>query len=306
MKVYERIKDLPIDLEFGLTIGNFDGFHRGHQALLRDVNKKCSLKGIEMVVMSFVPHPIAILKNQKSFLLNTYSERRDLLAEDGVKYLVETTFTRDFSTLRPTEFLDQHIFSHQGLRLLLLGYDFAFGANKEGNHKFVKNYCVDKEVEVITQEKYTNNEEVYSSSLARKFLKEGDTLEAKKVLGRPFFIKGRVIKGAGRGRQIGFPTANIEVDFNRMVPSFGVYATFCRYRGGLYKSITNIGRNPTFNTDDGLNIETNIFDFNEDIYGEEVQILFSKKIRDEKKFPSVNELIEQIRQDVEKRKGMND
>jgi riboflavin kinase/FMN adenylyltransferase len=306
MKVYEKIQDIPSELKFGLTIGNFDGFHRGHQELLEDVKQRCSQSGVETVVMSFVPHPITILRNQKSFLLNTYSERRELLSNGGLNFLVETAFTRDFSTLGPTEFLDKHVFNHSGLKLLFLGYDFAFGANKEGDHEFVKNYCADKDVEVIVQEKFTDSEEIFSSSLVRTHLENGETLKAKDVLGRPFFLRGRVIKGAGRGRQIGFPTANIEVDFSRMVPSFGVYSTLCKYKGGLYKSITNIGQNPTFNIEEGLNIETNIFDFNEDIYGEEIEILFFEKIRNEHKFSSVNELIKQIKADVEKRKSLDD
>jgi len=306
MKVYENIGDLPKELNFGLTIGNFDGFHRGHQSLLDQVRRHCDKKQLEMVVMSFVPHPITILKNQKSFLLNTYGERRELLRAGGIDYLIETAFTRDFSTLAPTEFLDRHVFNHSGLSLLFLGYDFAFGANKEGDHEFVKEYCSNKKAQVLVQDKFSEENEVFSSSLVRDYLKAGDTVEAQEVLGRPFFLRGRVIKGAGRGRRIGFPTANIEVDFERMVPAKGVYATLCRYKGGLYKSITNIGKNPTFNVEEGLNIETNIFDFSEDIYGEEIEILFVKKIRDEKKFPSVNDLIDQIRFDVQARKEMDD
>lgn len=303
MQVYSTLKEIPDSVKFGLTIGNFDGVHIGHQKLLKEIQEECKSKGLDLVVMTFVPHPLAILKNERSFLLNTYEERKTLLKDHGIKHLVEVPFTRDFSTLSPTDFLDQHILVNGNIKLFFLGYDFAFGANKLGNHSFAQKHC--KNIDVIVQAKVADEEGTYSSSLARKFLLEGDPEKACKVLGRAFFLKGRVIKGAGRGRQIGFPTANIELDFTRLIPQKGVYSTICSFRGCDYLSITNIGNNPTFKNDNSLNVETNIFDFDHDIYGEEIQIHFFQKIRDEKKFNSVNELITQISKDVSFRRSLN-
>lgn len=305
MKVYKSLAELPKNLKFGLTIGNFDGVHKGHQSLLYGLKEKCVQKDLELVVMTFVPHPLVILRNERSFLINSYKERIELLADLGIEYVVEIPFTRDFSTLDPAEFLEQHILVNPGIKYLFLGYDFAFGANKKGDHSFVLDYCKDKPVEIEIQDKVEAKVGTYSSSLARKALANGRTKDCFDILGRPFFIKGRVIKGAGRGKQIGFPTANIEIEFERLVPQMGVYATICSFRGGDYLSITNIGHNPTFKDDNSLNVETNIFDFDQDIYGEEIKVSFYEKIRDEKKFNSVNELIEQISQDVAFRRTLN-
>lgn len=305
MEIYKSISDLPEGLNFGITIGNFDGVHLGHQGLVSEIKEKCSQRGLALVVVTFVPHPLVILKNERSFLLNSYRERQRLLSDLGVEYLVELDFTRDLSTLKPENFLDTHVFIREGLKFFFLGYDFAFGANKAGDHSFVKSYCKSKDVEVEVQAKKEEALGTYSSSLARKFLREGEPLKAQDILGRPFSLSGRVIKGAGRGRQIGFPTANIELDFSRLIPQTGVYATECNFRGCRYLSITNIGKNPTFNTEDSLNVETNIFDFTGDLYGEEIEVYFYQKIRDEKKFSSVNELIEQISKDVAYRRKLD-
>lgn len=305
MNVYSNIKELPEGKIYGLVIGNFDGVHKGHQKLLQEVKDICNERGFIPVVMTFVPHPLAILKNEKSFLINSYSERQELLKKEGFDHLIEIPFTRDFSTLSPENFLKQNVLSNNSVKLFFLGYDFAFGANKKGDHEFVKTYCKDKDIEIIVQKKFESDKGVYSSSLVRTFLSKGEPLEAAKILDRPFFIRGRVIKGAGRGRQIGFPTANIKVDFSRLVPEHGVYATKCNFRGCSYLSITNIGINPTFTDEKILNVETNIFDFSGDIYGEEIEVEFYEKIRREKKFSSVNELIEQISKDVKMRRDFN-
>jgi riboflavin kinase/FMN adenylyltransferase len=305
MEVYKSINELPANKKFGFTIGNFDGVHKGHQGLIAEIKSKCSERKLELVVITFVPHPLVILKNEKSFLLNSYKERQELLAKLGVDHLVELDFTRDLSTLDPADFLNTHIFTRDGIEFFFLGYDFAFGANKAGDHEFVKKYCEKKGVEVEVQQKKEANLGTFSSSLARKLLRGGEPVKAIDILGRPFFLTGRVIKGAGRGKQIGFPTANIELDFSRLIPQTGVYATECSFRGCNYLSITNIGKNPTFTTEDDLNVETNIFDFSGDIYGEEIKVSFFQKIRDEKKFSSVNELIEQISKDVDFRRGLD-
>lgn len=305
MEIYKNINELPDNKKFGLTIGNFDGVHKGHQGLINEIKEKCANRSLDLVVVTFVPHPLVILKNEKSFLLNSYKERRDLLEEIGVEHLVELDFTRDLSTLVPEDFLNKHIFMKDNIDFFFLGYDFAFGANKAGDHEFVKSYCEKREIEVEVQKKKEANLGIFSSSLARKLLRNGEPLKAADILGRPFFLSGRVIKGAGRGRQIGFPTANIDLDFSRLIPETGVYATKCSFRGCHYLSITNIGKNPTFTTNDDLNVETNIFDFAEDIYGEEIKVSFYEKIRAEKKFGSVNELIEQISKDVEYRRKLD-
>ena len=306
MKVLNSIVELPDNNEYGLIVGNFDGVHLGHQKLLREVFMECQKRKQEMVVISFVPHPLITLRNEKSFLLNSYEERRNLLSECGVKWMVEVPFTRDLSMTDPSDFLEDYILNHEQVKSLFLGHDFAFGANKKGDHNFVKKYCEDRPVSIEIQKKFTADTETYSSSLVRRLLKQGEPRKAAELLGRNFFVSGRVIKGLGRGKQLGFPTANIDLEKERLVPEFGVYATLCTFRGCTYRSITNIGKNPTFDDVTGVNVETNVFDFSGDLYGEEIKVTFVDKLRDEIKFSSVNELIKQIKSDIATRKTWSD
>jgi riboflavin kinase / FMN adenylyltransferase len=252
------------------------------------------------VVMTFIPHPQKILQPDKErFLITSYDQRRKLLKKLGVDYLIELGFTRDFSTLSPPTFLEQYLLNYPGLRNFYLGYDFAFGANKQGDYDLVKSICRPLNVEVEIQPKYEFNKKVVSSSLIRDRLITGKIDEVEELLARPFHLEGVVIKGEGRGKRIGFPTANIQVSGDLIVPQRGVYVTRTIYKGMTYNSITNIGHNPTFKDTHQLHIETNLFDFDLDIYGESLDIEFICKVRDERKFPTVNDLISQIRSDVE-------
>ncbi|MCK6596457.1 MAG: riboflavin biosynthesis protein RibF, partial [Bacteriovoracaceae bacterium] len=253
----------------------------------------------KFLVITFVPHPSFVLKNQRAFLLNTYAERREMLREIGVEYLLEIDFNRDFSTLTPGDFLDTYVFNHSGIAKMFLGHDFAFGANKSGDFKFVKDYCVNKKIDLLIQDEYKFNSANVSSSAVRAQVKNGAMDVASNLLGRNYFISGRVIKGAGRGKQIGFPTANLGYERECIVPSNGVYITRTYFKEMTYQSVTNVGHNPTFNTGLDIHVETHVLDFNLDIYGEEIRVEFIKKLRDEKKFSSANELIQQIKMDVE-------
>lgn len=303
MKILQNLLDIPkTDNKFpeiGLTIGNFDGVHIGHRQLLSKIKKECSDKNLKFVVVTFVPHPQKILQPEKErFLISSYDQRRELLRHLGVDYLVELKFTRDFSTLPPEQFLKDYLLNYPGLKKFYLGYDFAFGANKQGGYDLVESICPQK-VEVEIQPKYEFQNKVVSSSLIREKIAAGLIDEVDEILARPFHMEGLVIRGEGRGKKIGFPTANIQVSPDLIVPHKGVYVTRTIYKGMTFNSVTNIGNNPTFKDSHQIHIETNLFDFDSDIYGETLDIQFLKKIRDEKKFPTVNDLVSQIRSDVE-------
>jgi riboflavin kinase/FMN adenylyltransferase len=307
MKILHNLLDIPRDRDgfppIGLTIGNFDGVHIGHRELLGKIKTKCHSKNLLFVVVTFVPHPQKILQPDKDrFLINSYEQRRSLLQQIGVDILIEMKFTRDFSTLKPQEFLSKYVLSYPNLKDFYLGYDFAFGANKEGDHDLVNSICHPRGVEVEIQTKFEFHGKVISSSLIRERLLSGEIDQVQNILERPFYLEGVVIKGAGRGKKIGFPTANIQVSQDLIIPQKGVYITRTVYKGMTYQSVTNIGNNPTFKDGHQIHIETNLFDFNMDIYGETLEIQFLYKLRDEKKFPTVNDLINQIKADVDSAK----
>lgn len=304
MKILQNLLDIPkVDgkyPEVGLTIGNFDGVHIGHRQLLQKIKAECKGKNLKFVVVTFVPHPQKILQPEKErFLISSYEHRRRLLKQLGVDYLVEMKFTRDFSTLSAECFLKDHLLIYPGLKDFYLGYDFAFGANKEGGYDLVKEICRPLNVEVEIQPKFEFKGKVVSSSLIREKITTGLVDEVDEILARPFHMEGLVIKGEGRGKKIGFPTANIQVSPDLIVPAKGVYVTRTIYNGMTFNSVTNIGNNPTFKDTHQLHIETNLFDFDSDIYGEMLDIQFLKKVRDERKFPTVNDLVSQIKADVD-------
>ena len=282
IKNIDELKTTYSEDNIHVTIGNFDGVHLGHREFLSRIYQGCKQQKSRFVVITFVPHPVQILKAQSGFLINTFTERRELLAECGVDYLLEIDFTRDFSTLSPEDFLER----------------FVFGANKSGDYQLAKNLCNKKQVFLVLQDEFRLDNNSISSSAVRSSIQAGDVEQANALLGRSYFLSGRVIKGQGRGRQIGFPTANLDYDKELMIPSRGVYITQTTIHDMTYNSVTNIGINPTFNMGHEINIETHLLDFNRDIYGEGMRVSFLKKLRDEKKFSSVNDLITQIDLDV--------
>lgn len=302
MKVIKDLKEIDAlgKTSIGLTIGNFDGVHLGHRHLLEHVKKICQEKKLKFVVMTFVPHPHQILSpNFQHYLINSYDERRIILESLGVDFLVELEFNRDFSTKTPEQFLNSYILHYSGVREFFIGHDFAFGVNKQGGFDFIKNTCASIGINVEIQTEFVLKNEKISSSIIREKLKTGQIEMVDQLLARPYFLEGRVVKGAGRGKQIGFPTANLDLNQEITVPEMGVYITQTLYKGMRFNSITNVGKNPTFSEINKVNVETNLFDFTDDIYGETIRVNFLKRLRPEKKFESVNKLVEQIKQDVE-------
>lgn len=294
-----EIKEKYQDSKINITIGNFDGVHLGHREFLTHIKNESKKDGSKFVVITFVPHPLQILKGQSGFLINTYEERRELLKEVGVDYLLEINFSRDFSTMPPESFLKDYIFSYKEINTLYLGYDFAFGANKSGDHNLAQELANQFNIRLVLQKEYKVSTYSVSSTQVRNAITDGNIEKVSELLGRDYFISGRVIKGEGRGKLIGFPTANLGYDKDLIIPSRGVYITQVEVKGLKYNSVTNIGVNPTFNTGYVIHVESHLLGFTHDIYGEEIKVSFIKKIRDEKKFSSVNDLVAQISKDTD-------
>jgi riboflavin kinase/FMN adenylyltransferase len=302
MKIYNHINELADNCQYGLTIGNFDGVHLGHQYLLESVRKDCSDNNLTMAVMTFSPHPLVVLKGLKGFLVNDDEEKRYFLSEAGVGHLVVTQFNRVFSRLEPESFLDKYVLSNSSIKKIYLGHDFSFGSNKKGNHKFVKEYCSGSNIEVSVLGEHNLGNRKYSSTQVRCYLSEGNVNNIESLLGRHYSLSGVVSKGESRGKEMGFATANISVSQQKIIPKTGVYFSECLIKGKKFKSITNLGFNPTFVSNrDQVFIETHVLDFADEIYGELIEVIFLKRLRNEMKFDSAIELVNQIKQDIKKR-----
>jgi riboflavin kinase/FMN adenylyltransferase len=284
-----------------VTIGNFDGVHVGHQQLLQAVRRHADRIRGTAVVITFRPHPHFVLRPEAApNLLNTYEEKHELLFRYGADVVVEEPFSREFSNVTPDQFVNQVLVGRLDTKVLYLGYDFAFGKERSGSVETLKRLAEARGIEMDVVPPYKVEGQPVSSSLVRRQLDLGDIPFVNLCLGRPFFLRGRVWRGEGRGRTIGIPTANLQTE-NRKYPKVGVYATRCLWRGQWHNSISNVGYNPTFKGDGSdlpLKIETHLFDFDADMYGDEITVEFFGFLRAERRFPGVDALLAQIRADI--------
>jgi riboflavin kinase / FMN adenylyltransferase len=301
MNVYYGIQEFQKLENAVVTSGTFDGVHLGHRKILNRLNEIAKLNNGESVVITFYPHPRSVISpdNQIVKLLSTLDEKIELLENAGVKHLLIIPFTREFSELSSEEFIQKVLIQTIGTKTLVIGYDHRFGKNREGGFEYLKANQQDYgfEIEEISRQDIENVG--VSSSKIRKALTEGDVPTADHFLGRNYSLSGVVVKGKQLGRTIGFPTANIQVrEIAKLIPSQGVYAVKVYYKSEAFGGMLNIGNRPTV---DGTfqTIEVNIFDFDIEIYGENLTVEFLQKIRNEQKFNGLDELKGQIAKDRE-------
>ena len=302
MKVVREISDIRIDTGSALTVGSFDGVHLGHKSIFENLIAISEKQNLESVIITFDPHPRKVLGTaDKNFkLLTNLDEKIELFEQIGIDQIVIITFTKEFSKLSYRQFVENILVEKLNVREMVIGYDHHFGKDREGG--------IDKLIELgkihgfsVKQiSPFTTNSKTISSSLIRQLLEEGEIEIANEFLGRQYSIEGKVVKGDGRGREIGFPTANIQLeDEDKVIPKRGVYAVDVVYENKLFKGMMNIGNRPTFNFDP-LTLEVHIFKFNVNIYDAFIKIRFKKYIREEKKFSNVNELKTQLIDDKNK------
>ena len=288
-----KILDAGFPKETVVAIGNFDGVHLGHQEILNRAKKHARDLKIPLVVYTFNPHPTLELKPQSNLkLLMTYSEKRKLLADNGVDFCVEEPFNADFAATSAHDFFYQILKNCLHARVIVVGEDFNFGRKREGTIETLARFCTESKTTLEKVNPILIAETPVSSSRIREALAQGDVELATELLGHSFFYKAEVVHGDKRGRTIGFPTANMKCE-EKFPLKPGVYATSVIWRDQEYPSVTNIGTRPTF---DGiaLKMETHILDQTFDLYGETLEIRFHSPIRAEKKFSSVDELKAQI------------
>jgi riboflavin kinase / FMN adenylyltransferase len=284
-----------------VTLGIFDGVHRGHRVLLdRLVSSAREAKGTSVVV-TFSPHPRLVLDKESSNLtfLTTMEEKTILLARAGIDNLIIIEFNREFSMISACDFVKDVLVGKIGTRHLIIGYNHHFGRRGEGDFNTIK-LCTDSiDFRVEQVEGFQTSGGAVSSSAVREALLKGNLGAANNLLGYEYQVSGSVIEGRKLGRTLGFPTANIKpADEHKLIPGKGVYAVEVDLEGKIYPGMLSIGSNPTVNPDSGLStIEVNIINFDGDIYGKPISVVFKKRLRDEIKFESVEKLAEQMELD---------
>lgn len=282
-----------------LAIGNFDGIHLGHQKLMKEITIDPELNA---AVITFDPHPIKILSPNTPFKkLFPVQDQVEQFEKLKIDYLIKLSFDNNLASMNYKDFLDW-LLANIDIKKIVVGYDFRFGKNKEGTFDNLFNWCREKNIEFVKIDEVKIQTVTVSTTEIKKRLENYDIDIITKMLGRNYYLQGVVVKGDQRGRLIGFPTANMEIENDLQVPALGVYATKVIVNGSAYFGVTNIGKTPTFKTDERIKIETHILDFDMDIYGKVIVVEFCKFIRKEKKFSSVDEIKIQIIKDIEESK----
>lgn len=297
MKIFKSLEEIENIEPTSVALGNFDGIHRGHQELIRHAVSKARERGLKSAVFTFSNHPKNVLSG-KALIKNILypDEKAAILEMLGVDYLFSIDFTEAIMTMAPKDFLERLLIGTFRMKQAFCGFNFHFGYKAQGNPQFLRENAERLGYELQVLEPYKIDGNVVSSTLIRNLIAVGEVEECPKYLGRYYSIGGRVVVGNKIGRTIGFPTLNCTIDESMVSPSNGVYITYCIYDGIRYESVTNVGNKPTIGKYK-KNIETHIFDFQEEIYGEDIRVEFVKKIRDEYKFDSVDALSVQIGKD---------
>ena len=285
-----------------LTIGTFDGVHIGHQKIIKQLNEEANKIGGESVLFTFFPHPRMVLspENHGLKLIQSQEEKLEKLAHIGLQNCIVYAFTEEFSQLTAFEFVRDFLVKQLKVKKLVIGYDHQFGKNREGSISYLKTVSKEFNFDIIEIPAQEIDEVNVSSTKIRDAILKGEIELANEFLGAPFQLSGKVVKGKALGRTIGYPTANIEMNSElKLIPAKGVYAIKVFVKGGWYGGMLNIGFRPTISEESNQTIEVHIFDFADNIYGENITVQFLSKWRDEMKFNGVEELKNQLKKDEE-------
>jgi riboflavin kinase/FMN adenylyltransferase len=284
-----------------LSIGSFDGVHLGHQKIIKKLTAGAHEIGVPAAVLTFYPHPSMVLRGPRdSFYISTPEEKATLLGDLGIDLVITYPFDREVAQLSAEEFvtyLDQRL----GIKQLWVGYDFSLGRDREGNLPVLQQLGLELGFSVHEVSALSLADQVVSSSRIRRLLEAGEVEQSAHLLGRAFKIRGEVVSGEERGRKLGFPTANLRIAKERVVPGPGVYASRVEHMGKTYRAVTNVGVRPTFEHEPvAPRVEAHLLDFEGDLYGQELSLSFEARLRGERRFSGVEALIAQIRADIEK------
>lgn len=299
---FTKLRKSPV-----ITMGSFDGLHLGHVKVLEKLHSAALAHSCENCVITFDPHPRILLGDiRENFLLSTLQEKMYLLESTGfVDNILAIPFDKSFSQISSADFIESVILKHVSPKALIVGYDTHFGKGRMGDITLLKSILKKHNTEIEIVEPVMSDGQVVSSSLIRKYIRFGDVVLANELLGYKYFLEGYVVRGEGRGAILGFPTANIEfLERMKIMPQNGVYAVSVLYDKKEYRGMMNIGKRPTF--EESLSMEVHIIDFNENLYNKTLKISFIKRLRDEVRFASSAELVEQLKKDKEEIKNLKE
>ena len=296
MKIIEIDLNYIADEDSVIALGNFDGVHKGHMELINRAVKNAKKLNIKSSLLLFNEHTDNLVKVGKKDIITTNQTKFEIIEGLGVDIIYLINFTREFMSYTPIMFLKDFLSDNLKIKGIVVGYDYTYGYKKSGNVDFLnKNKFLFKSVDVIDQ--ISSHGVKISSTLIRSLIEEGKLKEANELLSRPYKLIGEIIHAKGLGKKMGYPTANLKLIDNFVIPRYGVYDTDIIINGERFRASTNIGTNPTVEHD-GIKIEAHILDFNRDIYGEIVELELLDFVRPELKFDSIEELFEQIAKDV--------
>lgn len=283
-----------------VTVGTFDGVHRGHWEVLQEIRGRGDASGRRSVLVTFDPHPLRIVRPEHApRLLTTPVEKKEVLAESGLDYAVFLSFTPTLAEYSPERFVEEILVGRLGVEELVIGYDHGFGKGRSGDVDTLKKLGGSLGFEVDVVAPVTSGDRPVSSSRIRKAVEAGNMREARRGLGRAYSLRGPVIRGDGRGRDLGFPTANIHMPSGeKLIPPPGIYAVRGVLRQGVFPGALHLGPRPTFRGSPST-IELHLMGWDGDLYGEEIRVDFEHRLRDVRPFDSVGGLVEQMRRDVE-------
>lgn len=302
MKVFNHLDQIIEPFNHAvITIGNFDGVHIGHQALFHEVIEKAETISGTSVAMTFEPHPLRVLKqNNHPPLITLYEQKSELIQRTGIDVLICVPFTIEFAALSAEQFVRDLLVQKIGIKAIVVGEDYSFGKNREGNIDLLRSYGPEYGFEVIVAGWIKSARalaERISSTKIRQLVTDGRMGQAEKMLGRNYQIRGKVVTGRDRGgKLLGIPTANINLH-DELCPKTGIYAVTVECEGNQHRGVANIGYSPTFENHE-FTVEVHIFDFSANIYGRKIRVNFIQRIRDEIKFSNISELIDQIKLDI--------
>lgn len=299
MAIFHNINDLPAFRNAVVTIGTFDGVHTGHKTILQQVVNRATEVDGESVLITFEPHPRKLLfPSQPLKLLTPLEDKLQLLLDAGIDHIVVAPFTASFSQLSAADYINDFLVAYFHPHTIIIGYDHHFGHDRKGDIALLQQYAPTGNYEVLEIPAHLIEEAAVSSTKIRNALNDGHVQDASHMLGRHYSIKGTVIKGRQLGRTIGYPTANIRpADPEQLIPGNGIYAVCVVCDGKKFKGMLSIGYNPTVTDEKRLHIEVNIFGFDANIYGHQIEVQFVAYLRSEVKFASLEALKDQLHQD---------